>query len=149
VYLVTASLIAAWIPLTLATSLVLTGRQRWMIGCVVGGVPVLLMGLYLAELRAEGIVVIPAQLWEIAIGAAAASVTVLSFAWAKGNGLIDRRTCGAALAGWLTLCTLALVVSWSLQSANVAYATFAAGLLMLVVAPLAMGPLALASNRHR
>ena len=47
-------LVAAWIPLSLAASLVLTGRPRLLVSVVAGSVPALLAGLFLASRAAEG-----------------------------------------------------------------------------------------------
>src|SRR5262249_23579976 len=36
-------LVIAWIPLAWGTVLVLTGRQRWIMGCIIGGLVTLLL----------------------------------------------------------------------------------------------------------
>ena len=149
VKLVVVALIAAWIPLTLASALVLTGRRHWTIGCVVATVPVFLGVIYLSELHNNGVRIVSEAAWQLGWGGTAAIVTVASFVHARRKRLIDGSTCGAALAGWLALCALGAGVSWWLQSTQAAYAVFAAGVFSLTVTPLAMGPVALAWNRHR
>jgi hypothetical protein len=138
-------LISAWIAMTLATSLVLTGRQRLVIGCAVVGVALLLVLAYASEhgIRLRG------DVWQMTCGAAAITATLVLFVFARRKSLIDWSTCGTALAVWLTLCALGGGVSWWLQSVELAHCLFAAGLLTFAAAPLALGPAALAWNRHR
>jgi hypothetical protein len=149
VLLIGICLIAAWIPLALATALVLTGRQRLLVAFVSGCIPALLFGLYLASARAEGRVIVPDGIWKFLIGGTAGFATVFGFATARRRGLIGWPTCGAALAGWLALCGLAGSVSFLVGSLNSTSQVLTAGVLALPLAPLAIGPLALSWNRHR
>lgn len=147
--LVGMCLISAWIPLALATSLALTGRQRFLVTFVAGSVPALLLTLFLAGTRAEGHVILPDEVWQVLIGGIAGLATVVGFAVAWRRRLIGGPTCGTALVGWLALCAVASSVSWRLGSWNLASLMQAAGVLALPLAPLAAGPLALSWNRHR
>jgi len=142
-------LVTTWTPLALATSLVLTGRQRLLIAVVASGLAVMLLCLMFSVWRAEGRLVVADAIWQCVVGIAAGIMTVSAFVMAARRGLIGWPTCGAALAGWMTLCGLAGSARLLVGSLEPAPLVLTAGLLALPVAPLAAAPLALAWNRHR
>lgn len=147
--LVGMSLVSAWIPLSLASSLALTGRQRFLVAIVASSVPALLLVLFLGEAREEGHAILSVEVTQILIGVMAGFGALMAFAMARRRGLIGWTTCGAALAGWVLLCGLWSSVSWLVGSWNSAFVIQMVGWLALPLAPFATGPLALSWNRHR
>jgi hypothetical protein len=147
--LVAAGLIVAWIPLSLTTVLVLTGRRRWVLAAVAGGIPALLVGLFLAALRAEGHIVLPDDVWRWLVGGSAGLATAASFGLAWRQRLIGAATFGMAFSGWAALCVVVGLVMGLVGGLQTAMLVSTAGLLALPFAPLAAGPLALSWNRHR
>jgi hypothetical protein len=147
--LVAAIVLATWATLSLTTSVALAGRQRLIVTFVSAGIPVLLLGLYLTDREAAGHPLLPDAAVQYVLGSLAAAGTFGSFAMARQRRIIRAATCGGALAGWLTLCGLALGVCLASSYREPAPLACAAGLLALPLAPLATGPLAFSWNRHR
>jgi hypothetical protein len=141
--------VAAWIPLSLAASLVMTGRQRLLVASISGVVPALLAGLFLAGRTAEGHADLPHSVWQIALG----SISVAATAWLFGTALRDGQisaSCGErALVAWLAACAVGSCIYILAGPLNLSDLVLMAGLLALPLAPFAAAPLALAWNRHR
>lgn len=142
-------LIAAWIPLTLATSLALVGHQKFLVACVSGGVPVVLMALFLAGMRSEGRALLSDEINHLITGGCAIAVTLVAFVEALRRKSINWQKCRTAIAGWLMLCSVAGSVMWHVNSWTLAWLMFAGGVFALIYVPLAAGPVAFSWNRHR
>jgi hypothetical protein len=142
-------LIAAWIPLSLGASLVLTGRQRLLVFSLSGIIPVLLAGLFLAGRAAEGHADLPHSVWQITLGSISTTVTAWIFVIALRRGHVSA-SCGArTLAAWLAACAVGSCIYILVGPLNLSDLVLMAGLLALPLAPIAAAPLALAWNRHR
>ncbi len=142
-------LLAAWISLTLATSLALSGRQQFLVAVVSGSVPIFLTALFLAGLRSEGHALLSDEKVRLVIGGSAILGTLATFALTLRRKLIGRSTCQAVVVGWSVLCLFASGVMWRVNSWTLPWLIFAAGALVLPYVPLAAGPLAFSWNRHR
>lgn len=149
VSMVGISLGSAWSFLSLASSLALTGRQRFLVTFVVGSVPALLVMLFVVAAREEGHAILPEEVTQIVMGSLAGFGALLAFVLARRRGLIGWTACGAALVGWMLLCGLWGSVSGQVGSWSSAIVIQMVGWLALPLAPFATGPLALSWNRHR
>ncbi|MBI3866175.1 MAG: hypothetical protein HY290_30210 [Planctomycetia bacterium] len=144
------ALLDAWVALSLAASLVLTGRQALLIGFVAGGVPVFLVMLFLAERANSGSAsVLPAVVWQCLTGVAGLAGTAAVWAVALRRKQVEAETCGLALAGWLALCAVGAGIYFLIGPLEPAHLVMMAGMFALPFAAGAAAPLALAWNRHR
>jgi hypothetical protein len=144
-----AVLVAAWIPLSLAASLVLTGRPRLLVSVVAGSVPALLAGLFLASRAAEGQPGVPAAAWHFVIGSISMAATAWLFVAARRGGQIGASFSVKAATAWLAACAVGGCIYILVGPLNLSDLVLVGGVLALPLASLAAAPLALAWNRHR
>jgi hypothetical protein len=141
--------VAAWIPLSLSASLVLTGRQRLLVASISGAVPLLLAGLFLAGRAAEGHGDGPHRAMQFLLGSTCVAATAALFAVAVRRGQIGAAVGLSLLVAWLMACAAGACVYILIGPLYVSDLVLMAGLIALALAPLAAAPLALAWNRHR
>ena len=151
-----ATLLGPWTVATFGASILLTGRTKPFV--VIGSVLfVLWLALqifakyYLSQMGREAMY----EGLAAACGGAAIGLTVWLFVVARRRALVGTSVAIAALTGWLVLCILAA----TLVPRDPPYSILTqfpwqgwlvlAGLLALVVFPLAAMPLAIAWNRNR
>ncbi|HUQ67989.1 MAG TPA: hypothetical protein VM165_00610 [Planctomycetaceae bacterium] len=142
-------LLSGWVALALTTTLVLTGWRPGILAIVAGGVPCTLLAFLLLELRAQGTIVVPVEIWRVIVGTATGLLTATLLLMALRQRVIDGRSLMAAMSGWLVLCGLASGVRWWIGGWSPSLLVMQCGLQGLVLAPFAAGPLAMSWNRHR
>ena len=145
-----ATFLGLWTTVTLMTSLGLMGRP-WLvlilfIAAVSSFIAIKLFSKYALSHEAQMMLL---HISQITIGVACLLGTFWSYIAAHRRSLVGASTAGFAGALWCAFCAL-VVVEWVVHRERpLSVYLLVAGLLALVIAPLAAAPLALAWNRHR
>lgn len=145
-----AILLGSWLTTALMSCLILCGHQRFLGAVFFGGFGLIIGGILfgkwgLSDIQREWF----HQTMLVLCGTAFTVGTAWAFIAARRRVLIRSQTVPIAAIAWLTATALAAFeLAWR-HGQSLPMIVLLAGLAALVVAPIALTPLALAWNRHR
>jgi hypothetical protein len=148
--LLAGAVLASWSGMAATLTLTLLGRERVLLGVMVGGVIFSILGLILLRFFLPPSVVSAVRnTAAVVLGVSLTIGTLAAYAAALRRRYVGAAATGLAGIAWLASSAAAILALRQVLPLPVAASLLTIGLLALPILPFAAAPLAIAQNRHR